>query len=108
VGDVAGGHGYATSGLDLDPLGQAPTHLALPTADVPVDIPLSGAEGGGARPDQKAPTVAISQSSQRDVTQLAGQQSSEPGSQQAERTVVGPAERALVRDFFQATDGPGQ
>jgi hypothetical protein len=105
VGEVAGGHGFATSGVDLDPLGQAPTRLDLPTVDVPVDVPLSNAQGSGIRPDDKAPTLGMSQSGQQDVRQTAGQQSSEPVSEQAERTVVRPAQRAVVRDFFQPLDG---
>jgi hypothetical protein len=105
VGEVAGGHGFATSGVDLDPLGQTPTRLDLPTADVPVDVPLSSAQGSGTRPDDKAPTLGISHSDQQDVHQTAGQQSSEPMAGQAERSVVSPAERTLVRDFFQPLDG---
>jgi hypothetical protein len=105
VGEVAGGHGFATSGVDLDPLGQAPTRLDLPTADVPVDVPLSNAQGSGIRPDDKAPTLGMSQSGQQDVRQTVGQQASEPVSEQAERTVVRPAERTVVRDFFQPLDG---
>jgi hypothetical protein len=104
VGEVAGGHGFATSGVDLDPLGQAPTRLDLPTADVPVDVPLSNAQGSGIRPNDKAPTLGISHSDQHDVQQFAGQQSSEPLAEQAERSVVSPAERTVVRDFFQPLD----
>ncbi|HEV7664208.1 MAG TPA: hypothetical protein VGQ62_11780 [Chloroflexota bacterium] len=105
VGEVAGGHGFATSGVDLDPLGQNPTHLNLPTADVPVDVPLSSAQGNGVPSEQQAPTLAISQTSQQGVTQAGGTLSSEAGNQPLERTVVRPAERTLVRNFFQATDG---
>jgi hypothetical protein len=108
VGEVAGGHGFATSGVDLDPLGQAPTHVvSLPAADVPVDLSLSSGQGNGTPSDQHAPTMAISQSSQHDVHQTGGQPSAEPGIQEAERTVVASSERALVRDFFRlsATDG---
>jgi hypothetical protein len=105
VGEVAGGHGFATSGVDLNPLGQTPTHVDLPPADVPVDLPLSGAQGNGTPSDQRAPTIALAQSSQQNVQQTGGQPSAEPGVQQAERTVVAPAERATVRHFFEATDG---
>jgi hypothetical protein len=108
VGEVAGGHGFATSGLDLDPLGQSATHLNLPPADVPVEVPLSNAQGSGTPADQKAPTLAISQAHQQDIQQTAGLQSSEPVVQEAERTVVAPADRAIVRDFFQAADGAGR
>lgn len=107
VGEVAGGHGFATSGVDLDPLGQTPTHVDLPAADVPVDLSLSGAQGNGTPSDQHAPTLAVSQSTQQNVQQTGGQPSAEPGVQEAERTVVAPAERAAIRDFFsfQAADG---
>jgi hypothetical protein len=104
VGEVAGGHGFASSGVDLDPLGQAPTHLNLPTADVPVDLSPSSAAGNGATADQRAATVAISQSRRGPVEQPGVRQSSEPGQQAIEQTVVAPAERGVVRDFFRATD----
>jgi hypothetical protein len=105
VGQVPFGRGFATTGVDLDPLGQAPTQLDLPARDVPVDLPLSNVQGTGIPSDDKAPTQAISISNRTDVQQPATQQSSEPITQQAERTVVAPAERAMVRDFFQAVDG---
>ena len=80
VGEVAGGHGFATSGVDLDPLGQTPTRVAnLPAADVPVDLPLSSGQGNGTPSDPHAPTMALSQSSQHDVHQTGGQPSAEPG-----------------------------
>jgi hypothetical protein len=104
VGEVAGGHGFASSGVDLDPLGQAPTHLSLRTADIPVDLSLSGAQGNGATSDQRSPTVAISQSRQGQVQQPGVPQSSEPVQQETEQTVVAPADRAIVRDFFRAAD----
>jgi hypothetical protein len=106
VGEVAGGHGFATSGVNLDPLGQTPTHLDLPATDVPADVPLSNGQGNGTTADPRAATLAISQSSDTNVRQPGGLQSGQPIDQPAERTVVGPADRELVRNFFQPTDAP--
>jgi len=104
VGEVAGGHGFASSGVDLDPLGQAPTHLNLPVTDVPVDLSASNAQGNGATSDQRSPTVAISHSHQDAVQQPGVPQTTEPVRQEVERTIVGPAERSSVRDYFRSTD----
>jgi hypothetical protein len=97
VGTEAGG----------DPLGDLTSRLDLPATDVNVDTQLANDQGRN-KPNPQAPTVKISDTSQKGVRASDVQQPGDPVQDVAEQTIEPTAARDAVRTFFKSSPDTAQ